>query len=105
MIRRVRSEPGSYGLVTANGNYVTKHSFGIYSTTPTEGQWSREDPAVLQAELDAMPKVPYVSEASGPATIETYTVMHGKTGPESGVVYGRLNATGQERKTTRQHSS
>ena len=95
MLRRVRSEPGSFGLVTANGNYVTKHSFGIYSTTPTEGEWTRENPAVLQAELDAMPKVAYVSEASGPATIETYTVMHGKNGPDYGVIYGRLNATGQ----------
>src|SRR3546814_3136499 len=79
MIRRVRSEPGSYGLVTANGNYVTKHSFGIYSPTPTEGQWSREDPAVLQAELDAMTQVPYVSDASGPATNEPFHVMHGQT--------------------------
>ena len=34
MLRRVRTEPNSFGLVTANGNYITKHAFGIYSTSP-----------------------------------------------------------------------
>jgi acetyl-CoA C-acetyltransferase len=95
MMRRLRAEPGSFGMVTANGNYVTKHSFGIYSTTPFEGQWRREAPGVLQAELDALPKAPLAEAASGSATIETYTIMHGKTGPEFGVVIGRLNETGQ----------
>ena len=32
MLRRLRARPGAFGLVTANGNYVTKHSFGVYST-------------------------------------------------------------------------
>lgn len=95
MMRRLRSHSSSYGLVTANGNYVTKHSFGVYSTAPFQGRWRRENPSVLQAELDALPKAPLVENASGPATIETYTVMHGKTGPEFSVVMGRLNATGE----------
>jgi acetyl-CoA C-acetyltransferase len=82
-------------MITANGNYVTKHSFGIYSTAPRRGPWCREDPDRLQAELDALPKVPITRNPSGPATIETYTVMHGKAGPEFGVVLGRLNATGE----------
>jgi len=95
MMRRVRSVPGCYGLVTANGNYVTKHSFGVYSTEPVRGTWKRQDPSVLQARLDAMPKAPFTETPSGAATIETYTVMHGKGGPEYGLVFGRLNATGQ----------
>jgi acetyl-CoA C-acetyltransferase len=95
MMRRVRSEPGSFGLVTANGNYVTKHSFGIYSTTPVEGPWRRESPSVLQAELDAMPKQPVTEAANGPGTVETYTVMHGKEGPDYGIVIGRLDASGE----------
>ena len=94
MVRRVRAAPGSFGMVTANGNYVTKHSFGVYSTAPTEGRWQRESPGVLQAELDALPKAPYVQAASGPALIETYTVMHGKKGPEYGIIFGRLKETG-----------
>lgn len=95
MMRQLRANPGSFGMLTANGNYVTKHSFGIYSTTPFEGRWRRESPAVLQAELDALPKAPLVESANGPATIETYTVMHGKTAPEFSVVIGRLNETGE----------
>lgn len=94
MMRRLRKHPGSFGLVTANGNYITKHSFGVYSTTPFEGKWQRELPSVLQAELDAQPKAPFVEHASGPATIETYTIMHGKNGPEFGVVMGRLQENG-----------
>ena len=44
MIRQTRARPGKFGLVTANGNYITKHSWGIYSTAPTLGPWSRESP-------------------------------------------------------------
>lgn len=56
MMNVVRKAPGSFGMVTANGNYLTKHSAGIYSTEPTTGPWRREAPAKFQAELDARPK-------------------------------------------------
>lgn len=95
MMRRLRSAPGSFGLVTANGNWVTKHSFGVYSTTPYQGRWARENPAVLQAQLDALPKAPFTECADGPATIETYTVMHDKHAPAYSVLLGRLDATGE----------
>jgi acetyl-CoA C-acetyltransferase len=94
MMVRLRAAPGSFGLVTAVGNYITKHSFGVYSTTPTAGPWRRESPARLQHELDQLPKAPFVEHASGKATIETYTVMHGKNGPEYSVLFGRLAENG-----------
>ncbi|HLW54568.1 MAG TPA: acetyl-CoA acetyltransferase [Candidatus Angelobacter sp.] len=94
MMRRLRSQPGSFGLVTANGNYVTKHSFGIYSTAPYQGQWRREPPSVLQAQLDALPRAPLEEHVSGRAMIETYTVLHGKNGPEFGVILGRMKENG-----------
>ena len=34
MADTLRAAPGTYGLVTANGGYLTKHSAGIYSTEP-----------------------------------------------------------------------
>ena len=37
MMRRLRAAPGRFGLVSANGNYLTKHSWGVYSTAPTHG--------------------------------------------------------------------
>jgi acetyl-CoA C-acetyltransferase len=95
MMRRLRANPGSFGMITANGNFVTKHSFGIYSTTPWRGPWRRESPDRLQAEIDGLPKAPFTNNPSGGATIETYTIMHGKTGPEFSVVLGRLNQTGE----------
>src|SRR4029434_10158490 len=56
MMNVVRKKPGSFGMVTANGNYLTKHSAGLYSTKPTKGPWRREDPKRFQAELDVRPK-------------------------------------------------
>ena len=100
MMRRLRASPGAFGLVTANGNWVTKHSFGVYSTVPYPGSWQRESPAILQAQLDALPKAPFTEMANGPAAIETYAVMHdrvsnGNHGPAYSVLLGRLNASGE----------
>jgi acetyl-CoA C-acetyltransferase len=95
MIHLLRAHPGRFGLVTANGNYLTKHSFGVYSTQPPEGPWRREDPSRLQAQLDSAPKPPFTESPEGEATVETYTVLHGRDGPETGIVFGRLRATGE----------
>ena len=95
MMNKVRAQPGSFGLCTANGHNVTKHSAGIYSTVPTEGAWVRENPSVYQAELDAMPKPDLIEQAEGSAKIETYTVMHRSDGPEHGLIVGRLTESGQ----------
>jgi len=95
MMRRLRASPGRFGLVTANGNYLTKHAWGVYSTTPTPGPWQREDPHRLQAELDRRPTEDVDTAPQGRGRIETFTVMHGRSGPEFGVVFGRLEATGR----------
>jgi acetyl-CoA C-acetyltransferase len=94
MVERMRRQPGAFGLVTANGNYVTKHAAGLYSTTPLEREWVREAPASLQRELDALPKAPFTETPEGAATIESYTVVHSKTGPELGIIVGRLVGSG-----------
>ena len=65
MLRRLRARPGAFGLVTANGNYVTKHSFGVYSTAAPAGPWRRQAPSLLQARLDAVPKAPFTRDAAG----------------------------------------
>lgn len=95
MMRCLRGRSGAYGLVTANGNHVTKHSFGVYSTEAPAGPWRRESPAVLQARMDALPKAPFTETPQGAAIVETYTVMHDRGGPQFAVVFGRLDATGQ----------
>ena len=92
MVERMRAQPGAFGLVTANGNYITKHAAGLYSSTALTKPWAREDPAILQRELDAMPKPPFTTAPEGRAKIESYTVVHSKTGPEMAIVVGRLIA-------------
>lgn len=94
MMNVVRRHAGSFGMVTANGNYLTKHSAGLYSTTPLEGPWRREDPKKLQAELDARPKRRVDTAPAGQGSIETYCVAYGKAAPERAYVLGRLDGSG-----------
>ena len=74
----LRDRPGAKGLVWANGGYATKHSFGVYGTTPPAA-FRHSHP---QAEIDAMPRreLAEPADAAGIATIEAYTVMHSRAG-------------------------
>ncbi len=89
MLPKLRGKPGSWGLCTANGWYLTKQSTGIYSTTPIEGTWEREDPAVIQRQIDALPHPAIEEHPQGPATVETYTIVHTRDGYHMGIVVGR----------------
>ncbi len=90
MAARCRARPGSTGLVYANGGYLTKHSFGLYSTTPADG-WARADPAGYQAQLDAMSAPVFTEAPSGDGRIETFTVVHEQGRPALAIVVGRLD--------------
>jgi acetyl-CoA C-acetyltransferase len=76
----LRADAGSVGLVSANGGYVTKHSFGIYSTRPPATPFRWEN---CQAEVDTTPARTATADYAGAATLEAYTVMHGRSGPET----------------------
>ena len=76
MVGRCRAQPGSTGLVFANGGYLTKHSFGVYSTTPAD--WQRTDPETYQAEIDALPAPAFTETPAGDGSVETFTVIHDK---------------------------
>lgn len=89
MSQRLRDARGAFGLVTGNGWYLTKQSTGIYSTTRPDRPFEREDPAVLQREIDALPHPDVIELPQGPATIETYTIVHKREGPFMGIVIGR----------------
>jgi acetyl-CoA C-acetyltransferase len=92
-VRLARRSPGSFGFVGANGGTLSKYSVGIYSTHPTH--WRSDHSATLQRELDAAPVVGNAFRADGWASIETYTVIHRRSGGPIGVVIGRLQADGQ----------
>jgi acetyl-CoA C-acetyltransferase len=91
MVQRVRAKPGMKGLVTANGNYLTKHSAGIYSTDAPARPFAPADPALLQADLDAIAHPPLLDLADGAAQVESYTLTHDGQGPNNAVVIGRLD--------------
>lgn len=89
MVQKLRAAPGAYGLVTANGWYLTKQSTGIYSTARPKAPFEREDPAVLQRQIDALPHPDVIELPQGRSVIETYTVIHKREGPFMGIVIGR----------------
>ncbi len=89
MAEKLRANPGKFGLCTGNGWYVTKHSAGVYSTRAIEGDWKRESPASYQVELDAMPRPAVTQNPTGPAKVETYTVITDRKGKRFGLIVGR----------------
>jgi acetyl-CoA C-acetyltransferase len=68
----LREDEGAIGLVSGVGMHMTKHVFGVYSTTPGE------------VSLPTLPTKartrPIRDTYSGPATVAAYTVAHGRDG-------------------------
>ena len=81
MVEVLRLAPGSKGLITANGGYLTKHAFGIYSTEAPPKNFVHQD---VQAEVDVLPFREAVVAHRGEVSIESYTVMFGENGPTMG---------------------
>ena len=94
MVADLRAAPGERGLVWANGGYVTKHSFGVYSTEPSTDGFRHDHP---QAAIDALPQREFATpvDAEGPATIEAYTVMHSRDGEPETAIAACLLADGR----------
>jgi len=83
MAELLRERPSARGLVTANGGYLTKHAFGVYSATPPHTPFRHANP---QPEVDALPSRQAVIGYAGPVQVEAYTVMYGAEGPTKGHV-------------------
>ena len=84
MVERLRDDAGALGLVTANGGYLTKHAFGVYSTTPPSRPWQHARP---QDEVDALPRRDLCEVVDGPVTVESTCVMHDReSAPEAAIV-------------------
>ncbi|MEL7231224.1 MAG: hypothetical protein AAGJ85_01775 [Pseudomonadota bacterium] len=82
MAEYLRDNPTEYGLVLANGGWMTKEAAGVWSCVPKK---SFERP--LEA-AKSPEKVP-ISPDPSTGVIETYTVTHGKDGPASGIIFAR----------------
>ncbi len=90
MAEKLRSAPGTFGFVGANGGFLSKYSVGVYTTTPK--RWQAHNSASLQQELDAVPAPPRESAPNGSATIETATVVFAKGQPDYAVAVGRMHS-------------
>lgn len=95
MVDECRRDPGSVGMVSAIGWYVTKHAAGLYSTTPPADGFTRVDPARTQARVDAGPAREPAGPFEGEATVEATAVVHDRDGAPTVAIVTLLTPDGR----------
>lgn len=95
MVDACRADPGSIGYVGALGWYATKHSVGLYSTTPPAHGFARVDPAMTQAGADATPSREAAGAYGGRATVEATAVVIERGGRPSRAVISAIAPDGR----------
>ncbi|MGE0625827.1 MAG: acetyl-CoA acetyltransferase [Pseudomonadales bacterium] len=88
MAELLRGDRNACGLITANGGYLTKHAFGVYSAMPPSQPFRHQD---VQAEVDRTPLRDAIAAHEGSATVESYTVMYAGEAPRIGYVSALLD--------------
>ena len=88
MAELLRENSDAKGLITANGGYLTKHAFGVYSATPPAKAFQHQD---VQAEVDQTPLRAAVEVHDGEAAVESYTVMYAGETPKIGFISALLD--------------
>lgn len=84
MVETLRKDHNAYGLVLANGGFISKESVGIYSAAaPTT--WAPVSSEARQAKIAERPEIALINEDCE-AEVEAYTVIHGRDGPASAYV-------------------
>jgi acetyl-CoA C-acetyltransferase len=94
MAHTLREHPGSVGLTTGVGWYLTKHAVGLWSTTPPESGFRSACP---QDEVDALPQRGPGSASDTDLTIETYTVVYARDGRAERGILSCLTPEGARR--------
>jgi acetyl-CoA C-acetyltransferase len=77
MAEQLVANPGQRGLITANGGYLTKHSFGVYGTQPPRHEFRWED---VQSVVDREPTRNGLVEWEGTGTVESWTTPYTRDG-------------------------
>jgi acetyl-CoA C-acetyltransferase len=77
MAELLTANPGRRGLITANGGYLTKHSFGVYGTEPPPAEFRWED---VQSAVDREPTRDAAVEWEGVGTVEAWTTPFDRDG-------------------------
>jgi acetyl-CoA C-acetyltransferase len=81
MVGILRADAGSVGLTSAVGWYLSKHAFGVYSTTEPPALYRDLEPGV-----DSPAPRTGTAHYRGPATVEAYTVNFDGDAAESVVL-------------------
>lgn len=87
LAERLRSDKGAYGMVRANGGFMSKEAVGVYSANAPD-HWTPVSSKAQQNQIDNRDAIPMLCEDTA-ASIEGYCVKHGRHGPESGYVIAR----------------
>ena len=91
IMNRVRKVSRSKGLVTANGNYITKQSIGIYSSEEPMKPFFLKNPNLYQNYINELKGPSVINNPNGDASIETYTIINDRKGPSFSIVFGRMD--------------
>jgi acetyl-CoA C-acetyltransferase len=94
-VEACRDDPGSVSLVTALGWYATKHSVGLYSTTPPRRGFVAVDPATTQHAVDALPRREPAGEVDGEVVVEATSVMFERDGSPNLAIITALTPDGK----------
>jgi len=86
MTERLRAAPGSFGLVGANGGFLSKYGVAILSTVPTPWRGC----AIGLQDIEDAPAPRLVRDPKGVARILTYTIAYEKGVPARAIVVGEL---------------
>lgn len=104
-VERLRRQPEEYGLVTGVGCYLTKYAVGIYSGREPRKAWNRSPKNIIQEQIDAMESPVLCQNPEGPATVETYTVLHDRPdGAPFPIIIARLDSGARCFATTKKNS-
>ena len=86
---RLREMPGQFGLISANGGFLSKQSVGVYSTEPVK-EWKPADTGAAQQLVDAQETVEVLPSYQGEGEIETYSFVYAKGQPVNAFIVGRV---------------
>jgi acetyl-CoA C-acetyltransferase len=87
LVEKLRYDRQAYGLVLANGGYISKVAAGVYSAlTPSE--WSTYEKDSLQHQIDTQAEFDLLAH-NCEAEIEAYTVRHNRHGCNHAYLYAR----------------
>ena len=84
MVERLRASPGDFGLILANGGFLSKEAAGVYSAVPVPGWKPRKDDGA-QKQIDDAP-APRLLAESTEARIVSGSVTWKKGQPSRGYV-------------------